>query len=289
MNQKKSIGILYIVASAFCFACMNLFVRLSGELPSIQKSFFRNLIAFLFAVFIIVKNQEKVRITKEAVFPLIMRSVAGTVGIFCNFYAVDHLPVADASMLNKLSPFFVVIFSFLILKEKVRWYQWMCIILAFTGSLFVIKPTADILKNPAALVGVLGGLCAGLAYAFVRLCSQKGVKGPVIVSFFSGFSCLAALPSIMADFVPMNGVQVGLLLLAGVAAAGGQFSITAAYSHAPASEISVYDYSQIIFSTILGFIVLHELPDVLSFLGYAIVIGASVLMYLFNRKRKVMK
>lgn len=284
--KKKSIGILYIVLSAFCFACMSLFVRLSGDLPSIQKSFFRNLIAFMFAISIIWKNRVPVKITKEAMLPLILRSTAGTVGIFCNFYAVDHLPVADASMLNKLSPFFVVIFSYLILKENVKWYQSLCIIIAFVGSLFVIKPTGDIFQNPASLTGVLGGLTAGMAYTFVRLCSQKGVQGPVIVAFFSGFSCLTALPFLILDFTPMTGVQIMFLLLAGLAAAGGQFTITAAYTYAPAREISVYDYSQIIFSTILGLVVLGELPDVYSFIGYGIIISASVVMFIMNQKKQ---
>ncbi|MBQ7920453.1 MAG: DMT family transporter [Lachnospiraceae bacterium] len=287
MKQNKSIGIFYIVMSAFGFSCMNLFVRLSGDLPSMQKSFFRNLIAFIFAVGIIIKNHEQVRITKESLLPLIMRSAAGTVGIFCNFYAVDHLPVADASMLNKLSPFFVLIFSFLILKEKVRWYQWLCIIVAFLGSLFVIKPSTDIFQNPAAIIGALGGLGAGMAYAFVRLSSKKGVKGPVIVAFFSGFSCLASVPALLINHTPMAGVQVMYLLLAGLAAACAQFALTAAYSHAPAREISIFEYSQIIFSTLLGLIVLHELPDALSFVGYAIIIGASVVMFLCNRKNSV--
>lgn len=285
MINKKSIGILYIVLSAFCFACMSLFVRLSGALPSIQKSFFRNLIAFIFAVSIIWKNRVPVRIPKDSILPLILRSAAGTIGIFCNFYAVDHLPVADASMLNKLSPFFVVIFSYLILKEKVKWYQSLCILIAFIGSLFVIKPTGDIFQNSASFIGVMGGLTAGMAYAFVRLCSQKGVKGPVIVAFFSGFSCLIVLPLVIMNFTPMSGVQLMFLLLAGLAAAGGQFTITAAYTYAPAREISVYDYSQIIFSTILGLAVLGELPDVYSFIGYGIIICASVMMFVMNKKQ----
>lgn len=284
--KKKSIGIFYIVLSAFCFACMSLFVRLSGDLPAIQKSFFRNLIAFFFAVSIIWKNRVPVKVRREAVLPLILRSTAGTIGIFCNFYSVDHLPVADASMLNKLSPFFVVIFSYLLLKEKVRWYQGLCIAVAFVGSLFVIKPTGDIFQNSAALIGVLGGLTAGMAYAFVRMCSQKGVQGPVIVAFFSGFSCLVAVPFLIFDFVPMSAAQVGFLLLAGLSATGGQFSITAAYTYAPAREISVYDYSQIIFSTLLGLLVLGELPDLYSFIGYGIIISASVVMFFMNNSKK---
>lgn len=282
MKNSKHMGILYILCSAFCFSCMNLFVRLSGDLPSIQKSFFRNLIAFLFALLIIKKDKVDFHITRASLGPLLMRSTAGTIGILCNFYAVDHLPIADASMLNKLSPFFALIFSFLILKEKVTLYQTVCIAVAFLGSLFVVKPSVTIFQNPSSLIGFLGGLTAGLAYTFVRVAGKRGVKGPVIVAFFSGFSCLVTLPNLLLNYNPMSGNQVLFLLLAGLSAAGGQFAITAAYTHAPAREISIYDYSQIIFSMLLGLVILGELPDASSFVGYVIIIGASVVMFLLN-------
>ena len=80
--------------------------------------------------------------------------------------------------------------------------------------------------------------------------------------------------------------QTGSLLLAGLAAAGGQFSITAAYTHAPAREISIYDYSQILFATLLGFLFFGEIPDGYSFLGYGLILIASVLMFLYNKKRQ---
>lgn len=286
MKKSKNLGILFIICSAFCFSCMNLFVRLSGDLPSIQKSFFRNFIAMIFALAIILKNKVPFTVTKKSIGPLLVRSIMGTLGILCNFYAVDHLAIADASMLNKLSPFFVVIFSYLILKEKVTFYQTACITVAFLGSLFVIKPTASIFQHPASLIGMLGGLGAGVAYTFVRVASQRGVKGPVIVAFFSGFSCLVTLIPLVLDYHPMTASQILFLLLAGLAAAGGQFSITAAYSYAPAREISVYDYTQIIFSTLLGLLFLQELPDVYSFIGYAIIIGASVVMFLLNNRKE---
>jgi len=286
MKKSKNLGILFIICSAFCFSCMNLFVRLSGDLPSIQKSFFRNFIAMIFALAIILKNKVPFTVTKKSIGSLLVRSIMGTLGILCNFYAVDHLAIADASMLNKLSPFFVVIFSYLILKEKVTFYQTACITVAFLGSLFVIKPTASIFQHPASLIGMLGGLGAGVAYTFVRVASQRGVKGPVIVAFFSGFSCLVTLIPLILDYHPMTASQILFLLLAGLAAAGGQFSITAAYSYAPAREISVYDYTQIIFSTLLGLLFLQELPDVYSFIGYAIIIGASVVMFLLNNRKE---
>ena len=69
----------------------------------------------------------------------------------------------------------------------------------------------------------------------------------------------------------MSLTQIGTLLAAGLAAAGGQFTITAAYSCAPAKEISVYDYSQIIFAAGLGFFVFGQIPDLLSWIGYAVI------------------
>ncbi|SHJ81402.1 DMT family transporter [Hespellia stercorisuis] len=277
--SHKNKGILLIICSAFCFALMNVFVRLSGDLPSIQKSFFRNFVALIFAFIMIRKNHVPLRLERQNWVYMILRSTFGTIGILCNFYAVDHLMVSDASMLNKLSPFFVIIFSFLLLKEKVKPYQAICVIIAFLGSLFVIKPGFSMSAAPA-LIGACGGLCAGLAYTYVRMLGSRGVKGPLIVFCFSSFSCLVTLPSLLLDYHPMSGAQILCLLGAGLAASGGQFSITAAYTFAPARDISIYDYSQIIFATILSFVILGQIPDVYSFIGYAIIISASLAMFL---------
>ena len=78
--------------------------------------------------------------------------------------------------------------------------------------------------------------------------------------------------------------QLMVLLMAGLSAAGGQFTITAAYSYAPAREISVYDYSQIIFAAIIGFFVFGQVPDILSWIGYAVIISMAVANYLGRKK-----
>lgn len=288
MNFKinpKYKGIIYIIASAFCFAFMNAFVRLSGDLPSVQKSFFRNFVAFFFALVILIHSKEKIHIDKKSLPYLLGRSVFGTVGILCNFYAIDHLVLSDASMLNKMSPFFVIIFSFLLLKEKLNAVQIIAVAVAFVGSLFIIKPTFENMDLVASLVGFMGGVGAGAAYAMVRKLGTMGVKGPFVVFFFSGFSCLVTLPFVIFDFHPMTIWQILSLLGAGFAAAGGQFSITAAYYYAPAREISVYDYSQIIFAALLGFILFGQIPDVFSILGYVIIISVAIVMFVYNNRK----
>ena len=284
MTQKQK-GILCILAAAFCFSLMNVFVRLSGNVPSVQKSFFRNIVAVVFAGILLLRSQEKVTLKSGDLKYLLLRASFGTLGILCNFYAVDHMVLADASMLNKMSPFFAILFSYFLLKEKISLVQATAVIAAFIGSLCIIKPSGQNMEFLPSLIGLTGGMGAGIAYTMVRILGKRGVKGPFIVFFFSAFSCLVVLPYILLHYHPMSGMQVAMLLCAGLAASGGQFAITGAYCFAPAREISVYDYSQIIFSAILGFFLFRQVPDMLSWLGYLIICTAAVAMFLYQRKQ----
>ena len=285
MKQKvKYKGILFIVLSALCFAFMNMFVRMAGDLPAVQKSFFRNLVAFIIALATMVRHKEVFQVEKGNWKYMILRAGFGTLGILCNFYAVDHLVLSDASMLNKMSPFFVILFSFLILKEKLTPIQVTAVCGAFIGSLFIIKPTFTNMELFPSVIGLCGGIGAGIAYAMVRILGQRGQKGSSVVLFFSGFSCIVTLPYLLLNYHPMTGTQMLALLGAGLAAAGGQFGITAAYYHAPAKEISIYDYSQIIFSTILGYFLFGQVPDKYSVLGYVIILAMAAWMFFYNKR-----
>ena len=278
-NKQK--GIMFILISAFSFALMNLFVQLAGDINPIQKSFFRNLISFLFAASILLKDRD-FSFQKRNLKYLILRSALGTIGILCNYYALGHLLLSDASMLNKLSPFVVLICSHIFLKEKMNGIQVFSIIVAFIGSLFIIRPGFSLTDMLPALVGLAGAIAAGGAYTTVRYLGLRGERGPFIVFFFSAFSCIAVLPYIILNFEPMTLKQLGMLLLAGLAASGGQFGVTYAYKYAPASDISIYDYTQVIFAAVLGFVVFGQVPDGMSIVGYVLICGVSVLMYLYN-------
>lgn len=284
MNTKYK-GILCILTSAFCFATMNMFVRLSGDLPSIEKSFFRNFVAMIISFLMIIRNKDGFRWEKGNSTLMFVRAFAGTIGILGNFYAVDHLMLSDATMLNKMSPFFAIIFSIFLMKEKVSLSQALIVLGAFIGALFVVKPTFSNVNLFAAGIGFVGGVGAGLAYTCVRKLGTRGEKGSRIVFYFSLFSCLMTLPYMLFNFHPMTFNQLILLLLAGASAAGGQFAITAAYTYAPAKEISVYDYSQVIFAAIYGFIMFNQIPDAYSFLGYLIIIAMAIVMFWYNNRK----
>ena len=271
-NRRK--GILFILMAAFFFSLMSVFVRMSGDVPTMQKAFFRNIVAAVVAVIILLRSGQRVSLKRENLPPLLLRSIFGTIGILANFWAVDNLGIADANMLNKLSPFFAILMSIFILGEKPNRIEWLSVLLAFIGAAFVAKPSAGIISLPA-LVGILGGFTAGTAYTFVRQAGLQGVRGPIVVAFFSTFSTLVLLPNLLLNYTPMSARQLIFLILAGCSAAGGQLSVTAAYQHAPARDISVFDYSQVVYAAVFGIVLFGEFPDVWSIIGYVIIIGTA--------------
>ena len=130
----------------------------------------------------------------------------------------------------------------------------------------------------------MGGVGAGLAYASIRKLSYLKCNGKIIILFFSAFSMLLSVPYLITSFNPMTLRQTLMLLCAGGCAAGGQFSITAAYYHAPASKISIYDYSQILFSTLFGLVFFGQFPDWMSLAGYIIIISMAVVNYIYTHR-----
>ena len=283
--RKK--GIIYLLISAFAFAVMALFINMAGDMPVFMKAFFRNVVACIITIPMLAKSPEKFHIKKGSFKYLFLRAAFGTVGLVCNFYAISKINIADALILNKLSPFFAIIASIFVLKEIANGHQWLAIIAALIGAVFVIKPTF-LLGGMSSenvfpgIIGFVGGAAAGIAYTFLRKLSLNGERKTLIVAFFSAFSCIICIPFIIATYQPVTVQQLLCCAGAGIAACTGQFTITAAYAACPAKEISIYDYSTVIFAAILGMLFLGEVPDYLSIIGYVIIIGSSVYAFLYN-------
>ncbi len=285
INKNKTLGILYIIGSAFSFAVMGLFIRLSGDLPVFEKVFFRNAITTILSLAIILTSKNKInKIEKSNLKGLIIRSTAGTLGILLHFYALDNMNIADASILNKLSPFFAMIVSFIILKEKAFKSDWIITFFAFVGAIFVVKPSLDFGQLPA-FCGVLGGLCAGIAYTYVRKLSKEGVSSVMIVFFFSLFSTIFTFVLFIVSYEPMSSIQLLYLILAGLMATSGQICITRAYGYAPAKELGSFDYTQVVFAAIIGWVFLNQLPDMYSIIGYVIIISMAILKWKYDSLR----
>lgn len=284
MNSKTK-GILYVITAAFGFSMMSVFVHLAGDLPVFQKAFFRNVVALIFVTGIMLKRKIGFVPDKKNVPALLGRSFFGTVGLLCNFYAIDKLVLADANMLNKLSPFFAIVFSIFLLSERPMAVQVLSVFAAFVGSAFIIKPSLGGYAVFPAIVGATGGMGAGLAYTFVRYLGGKGENSFRIIFFFSAFSSLVCIPFMLADFEPFSLKSLIFLICAGISASVGQFGITKAYVCAPAKEISVYDYTQVLFAALFGFLIFGQIPDFLSVIGYCLICGAGIGMFFYNRKR----
>lgn len=290
-NNNFMLGLGMMLISGLGFAIMGLFVRLSGDIPSIQKTFFRNFTVFFVSFFVLWKEDHdlrRLRPTKHQAFFLLSRCAFGLLGVIANFYAVDHMPIANAQVLNKLSPFFTIIFASLFLKEKINKVQIGGIVLAFIGVAILAKPDAGMLTWDAffpIIIGISGGLMAGAAYTCVRYLGSHGMQGSLIVCVFAAFSIIVLLPPMLLNYQPMTAQQWLYMFLIGFFAMVGQYGITFAYRFASPNQISIFDYSSVVFSTILGFLFLNQVPHLNAFIGSGVVFCAFLMMFIFNRRK----
>ena len=282
MDKKNNIlkGIFCIIIAGFGFSLMALFIKLSGNLPAMQKGFFRNIIAVAISSIPLIKHWKAIKFpqSKMSWGVLISRSVFGTIGLVFNFYAISHISLADSTIIQKLSPFVIIILSYIFFKEKMTRFQLTAIIIAFIGVGFIIKPTGNGLISLGAFAALLGAFCSGVAYTCVRYLGTHNISGEFIIFFFSSLSTLLLLPYLIFDYREMSIYQLSMLILAGASATIGQYGVTFAYRYAAAKNISVFDYSQVLFSGILGFIFFSELPDLQSLIGYIIVISIGIIL-----------
>ena len=286
MNNNNILkGIFCIIIAGFGFALMSLFVKLSGDLPSIQKGFFRNIIAVFISSIPLIKHWKVINTPRNNTgwLVLISRSVFGTIGLVLNFYAISHISLADSSIIQKLSPFIIIILSYIFFKEEMTRFQVFAIIIAFIGITLIIKPSGNNIISMGALAALLGALCAGIAYTCVRYLGTHNISGEFIIFFFSSLSSLMLLPYLILDYRTMTYYQLSMLILAGISATIGQYGVTFAYKFAAAKNISVFDYSQVLFSGIFGYMFFGEFPDFQSLIGYIIVISVGIVLVLRSK------
>lgn len=278
INEMRK-GIMFMLLSALFFAIMGVTVKYSGTLPLAQKVLFRNLVMFFVIALPLYRRESRIFIgNKGNRRYLLLRSLFGILGVFLYFYSLGTLNLGDASILNKLSPFFVTLFSVLFLKNKLSSYQAPALLIAFSGALLIIKPQWDLSVLPA-LAGVGGAITAGVSYTIIS--HLKGKEAPeTVMLWFSGISTLISLPFVLVMWESPSPLEWAALIGTGVFAAAGQYFLTIAYQTAPPSEVSIYNYSHILFSLIMGYFVFKEIPDLLSLLGASLIIAVAVFLYL---------
>lgn len=279
-------GIIYMILSSVFFALMVAAVKFLGDIPIAEKIFFRNLVGIFFALFIINKNDKQIKANNLNI--VLVRSFIGVLGILSYFYAISQMKMADAVILNKTSPFFVMIFASLFLNEKIRKPQIFSLGFAVVGATFVIKPSFSSEMIPA-LVALSAGILSGISYTLLRHLRKTDSSETIVLSFCA-FSTLATLPFLFwGGFVIPDLKEAFALLALGVFAVLAQLFVTQAYRYSEAGEVSIYAYTNIVFSALIGLIFFQEMLDPLSLFGGSVIIAAGFINFYAARLRKSKK
>ena len=285
MLDNKTKGILFMLISSLGFSLMAVSIKYIDNIPLFEKIFFRNLLSLGVTLWTVRKmdNFSVLLGKKGNRLMLIGRSLAGFLGLITNFYAISYLPLANANIITKISPFVVLFFSAYFLKEKVRKIQIVGFVVSFLSLILIIKPSLDfdILPSASALSSAI---FAGIAYTLVRALGNRKEHPSTIIFIFSLVSVLGSFPLMMMNYVRPTFTEFLILLSIGVFATFGQFGLTYAYKYSKASEVSIYTYSSIIFTIILGYLFFGEIPDILTIVGGIIIILVAIKLYFVFKK-----
>ena len=272
---------------------MNTFLKLAGPIPIAEKIVYKNVICTIAGFVFVAKTygfKDKTLYfgNRKNIFGLSMRNICGILGITTNLYALQHLILSTASVLQDLSVFFVVIFSFIFLKEKVRFWQVVLICVGFLGALVVINPTSVKFALAPALAAIFGAAMNNGTSVTMRFLGKKAAPSTVV--FFSNLvSVIVFTPFMLMDYKVLSLHTTIFLILAGLCYIVVEFAMVSAYKYAPGREIAIFSYVDVVFSAALGFIVFGTFPKVTAIIGYAIIIAAAILLVLYNFKIKETK
>lgn len=267
-------AVVAILVASVSFSLVGVMVRLAGDIPVVEKVFYRSVVSLVAMAAVGARYGENPFAQGRLAPVLLLRGAFGTAAMLLYFYAIGRLNLADATILNKLSPFFVTIFAVAFLGERLSRHVVPALLVAFLGAALVLKPQLDYRAMPA-VAGLVSAMCSGGAYTVVR--SLRGKLPPYTVVFwFSLVSVVAVIGPTIATYVHPDPRQWLALLGAGVFATSGQFALTYGYHQAQASQLSIYNYAHVVFAGVIALVLWGEVPDRLSLAGIALIIAAAV-------------
>ncbi len=282
MNERNQAVVLMLL-SALSFSLMQAVVKLSAtSIGTMEQVFCRNLISMAIS-FVLRRSHLPLLGSRNHQPALLARSFFGFIGVVMLFSATAGARQADIAVLNRTSPIWVSLFALLILRERISKVQIPVILLCLAGAVAAMRPSFDSNTLPLVLA-LLTAVSSGLAYTMIAFC--RGQVAPMTVIFhFSLFSTIAAGFLMIPSFVVPTPRDLIMLILIGIFGAGGQIGLTYAYQKAPAAEVSIYDYSGIIFSAILGYVLLGESLSLSTVVGAALITAGGLWSYCANRKQ----
>ncbi len=269
-------GSLLVLASSFLFAIMAAIVkRVSAEMPTVMVVFFRNAIALVILLPMLLARYGTSIVRTRRLHLHLVRVAAGLGAMYCIFFALGRMPLAEVVLLSFSAPLFIPLIAYWWLGEPVSGRTRLAVGVGFFGVVLILKPGLNMFR-PVALVGLGAGLLMALAMVSIRRMStsEPAVR---IVFYFALFSTLiSGIPALRA-WQPAPATLVLMLTAMGVLAVGGQLLLTAGYGLAPAARISAFGYGNVLFSTLIGWLFWGETLDMLSWAGALFICLAGIL------------
>ncbi|MDT8375347.1 MAG: DMT family transporter [Mariprofundaceae bacterium] len=263
----------FALLSAASFAIMAVCVRLASmELPQSEVVFFRNFIALLILLPLLYRNRVSL---KTGCFHLhLFRATSGLAAMYLYFYALNHLHLADALVLNYTSPVFIALFAVLWLKESWTVSRRLALGLSLVGIALLFHPSAAIFSLPG-LLGLASGALAGLALTILKRLSNHDDPVSIVVWFALISSTISVVP-LLWSFAWPQGMAWVWLLAVGLFGSLGQLGLTWAYQHAPVTQVSPLGYAGILFAGLIGFLLWDERPDIMGVAGMLFITAAGI-------------
>jgi len=255
---------------------------LGKDLPAMEILFFRSAIGFLFVLPLFVRNPLEPFRTKRPGMHL-LRGAIGAVGNACFFWTLTHMLLADAMALQFSRPLFMIPLAMLFLGEIVGTRRSLITLIGFLGIMLYARPFTGGF-DPGALVGALGAIAGGLVVIGIkRLATTEPTR--VIMFYYASWNALFALIPAALFWVTPTLPQLALLTVVGILGIGGQSLITHGLTMGEATVLVPLDYSRIIYSAALGYLLFNEIPGPWSFAVMALIVGCSLYLVLTEKRR----
>ncbi len=269
-------GALFAVAAAASFAVVGACIKgASLSMPNEVVVFFRNAVALVALLPWILRVRLRGLVTHH-LRDHMLRAGFGLAAMYCFFYALQHLQLAEAVLLNYSTPLFIPFIAWLWIRETPAPIIIPVTLLGFVGIALIINPGGENLLRWPALIGAISGLLAATAMVSIRRISRVETT-PRIVFYFSLLSTMiSAVPMLWAWQTPTP-VVLAMMVTAGLMALLGQLCLTQAYSLAPAARVGTITYVSVIFAAGIGWLIWDETPTTLAALGAVLVITACIL------------
>lgn len=273
-KQNLLLGALLVVLAELCMASMGALVKTLGQTTPHEMAVFARNLAGLLVLMPLLWGNRSLSLKTNCLHLHLLRSLSGVAAMYCFFYAIIHLPLADSMLLKMTAPIFMPIIAILWLKESITVWTVFALIIGFVGVWIIVNPTGDV--NWIALVGVAGGLLAGLAKVTIRRLSRTEPITRIVFYFAITATAISALPAIAAWVTPN---MSELLLMAGIGFVGtaGQLALTRAYSVSNPGTVAPLTYFSVIFGGIYGYVFWQEIPSIQFVVGAFLISMAGIL------------